>query len=79
VAKKNVIGKKIKAFRLDRQMTQKRLAGFLGVSVPTIKRMERGEGCSDLMRAKIEKAMSQVIERFHVLSDPLCEESMGKP
>ena len=58
MAKKNVIGKKIKAFRLDRQMTQKRLAGYLGVSLPTIKRIEGGAGCSDLMRAKIEKQLN---------------------
>lgn len=40
-------------------MTQEKVAVFLGVSVATILRLERGDSCGDLTRAKIEKTLSQ--------------------
>jgi transcriptional regulator with XRE-family HTH domain len=59
MAKKPTIGEQVKAFRLDRQMTQPKVAEFLGVSRATIARLERGEDCGDLTRSKIEKLLQQ--------------------
>jgi DNA-binding XRE family transcriptional regulator len=61
MAKGNTIGKNLKAFRLNRLMTQTKVASFLGISRATVARLERGESCSDLMRAKIEKQLGQAV------------------
>lgn len=61
MAKGNTIGKQLKAFRLDRLWTQSKVAEEFGISRNTVARLERGEGCSDLMRAKIEKWLGQAV------------------
>lgn len=53
------LGRRIKQFRLDKQLTQKQVAQFFGVSIPTITRLEAGKNCTDLMRAKLEKLLDQ--------------------
>jgi len=55
MATNKTIGKHLKAFRLDLLMTQTKVAEHLGISRATVARLERGENCSDLMRAKIMK------------------------
>lgn len=55
--KEQHIGERIKAVRLDRGMTQLDMAVFLGVSIGTIVRLERGEACYDLTRVKIDKKL----------------------
>jgi len=57
--KKPKLGEQVKAFRLDRGMTQEKVAVFLGVSIRTVLRLEGGESCGDLTRAKIEKVLAQ--------------------
>jgi transcriptional regulator with XRE-family HTH domain len=58
MGRNNELGKRIKAYRMDRQMTQKQMAGFIGVTLATISRIENGEACRDLTRAKIEKLLN---------------------
>ncbi len=54
------LGQRIKAFRLDRDMTQEQAANALGVSRPTIARLEAGRGkLMDLTRAKIERQLDK--------------------
>ena len=56
---KNVLGKQLKAFRMDVQLSQEQLADKMGISRPTIARLERGDTCSDLMFARIQKYIKQ--------------------
>jgi transcriptional regulator with XRE-family HTH domain len=54
------LGQRIKAFRLERDMTQKQVASYLGISKPTIVRLESGKGkVMDLTRAKIERQLDK--------------------
>lgn len=54
------LGQRIKAFRLERNMTQKQVAVYFGVSKPTVVRLEGGRGnVLDLTRAKIERALNK--------------------
>jgi DNA-binding XRE family transcriptional regulator len=59
--KQQHIGERVKALRLDREMTQAQMAVFLGVSVGTVVRLERGEKCYDVTRVKIEKRLGQAV------------------
>ena len=46
----------IKAFRLDRNMTQKQVAVYLGVSVVTVNRLENGKHkAMDLTIARVKR------------------------
>lgn len=61
MAKGTKLGQRIKAFRLQRNWTQKQVAAFLGVSKPTVVRLELGIGnVMDLTRAKIERQLDTV-------------------
>ena len=52
------LGKQVKAYRLEMGWSQRKLAAFLGISRPTVIRLELGQGkVSDLIRAKIEKRL----------------------
>lgn len=54
------LGQRIKAFRLERNMTQKQIAAYLGVSTPTVLRLENGKGnVMELTRAKVERALNK--------------------
>jgi DNA-binding XRE family transcriptional regulator len=54
VSKQPHIGKRLKAYRLEQQMTQTQLANWLGLSLGTIVRIEYGKPCTELTLAKIE-------------------------
>jgi transcriptional regulator with XRE-family HTH domain len=58
MGKNTELGKRIHAYRMERQMTQKQMAGFIGVTLATISRIERGEACLDLTKAKILKLLN---------------------
>lgn len=54
------LGQRIKAFRLERNMTQSQVAAYLGISKPTVTRLESGRGkILDLTRAKIERQLDK--------------------
>ena len=54
------LGQRIKAFRLERDMTQAQVAAYLGISKPTVARLEGGRGnVMDLTRAKIERQLDK--------------------
>ena len=53
------LGEKMKALRLEREMTQPQAALMFRISLSTLVRLEMGGGCSDLTRAKIEKVLNQ--------------------
>lgn len=53
------LGKRIKEFRLDRQMTQPRAAAFFGISLATLCRLEAGKPVGDLTRVKLQKILAQ--------------------
>jgi DNA-binding XRE family transcriptional regulator len=63
MGKKNFIGKRVKAFRLEKEMTQAEVAVILNISKSTLERIESGGSCSDLTRARIEKRMQNLSER----------------
>ena len=52
------LARRLKEFRLDRQYTQRQMALALGVSLPTVTRLESGKSVADLTRAKIEKFLN---------------------
>ena len=54
-----LLAQRIKAFRMDRQWYQEQAAAFFKISIATYVRVEHGSGCSDLIRARIEKLLSQ--------------------
>lgn len=61
MSKVSELGKEIKAFRLDRGWSQRRMAGFLGVTVVTVNRLETGKGVAmDLTITKIRKQLAQM-------------------
>ena len=61
------IGKRIKAFRLAKEMTQAEAAVVLGISLATLQRFEAGLTTGrDLTRAKIEKRIENLKERERV-------------
>jgi DNA-binding XRE family transcriptional regulator len=53
------LGKRVKAFRGQRQMSQPKAAIFFGVSMATICRIEAGKGCGYLTQFKIEQILDQ--------------------
>lgn len=59
MSKKLQLGERIKAYRLENQMTQTRVAAMMGVGRATIARLERGEDCRELTQAKIERFLSR--------------------
>lgn len=63
MGKKHFIGKRVKAFRMKKEMTQPQLAILLGVSLSTIERIEAGGSISDLTHAKIVNRMQNNGER----------------
>jgi transcriptional regulator with XRE-family HTH domain len=60
----NNLSKRIKAFRLSKEMNQVEAAVVLGISIATLQRIESGssEG-SDLSRARIENRLKNLSER----------------
>jgi DNA-binding XRE family transcriptional regulator len=62
VKKKPTFGERVRAARLDMLLTQPQFARWVGVSRPTIARIERGDPIADLTRARIEKMLSQKVE-----------------
>lgn len=54
---KQTIGEQVKAFRLDRGLSQRKMADFLGLSVGTVVRLEHGEKCYDVTRVQILKKL----------------------
>ncbi len=56
------LARKVKEYRLSREMTQPQAAALLRISMSTYVRVEGGEGCSDLTRAKITKILSQALQ-----------------
>lgn len=60
------LGKRIKTFRLEKEMTQEECAVVLGISVPTLQRLESGAAGSDLTRARVEKRLTNLNERDQV-------------
>lgn len=63
VSKRTVeIGKAIKDFRLEREMTQVSMAAYLGISRPTIIRLEAGRGIvSDLLYSKVKRKLDKAL------------------
>ena len=61
MSKQSTLGERVKAFRLDREMSQDDMADFLGLSRGTIVRLERGEKCYDVTRVKIEKKLKGLV------------------
>lgn len=51
------LGQRVKALRGERGMTLEEGARYFKVSMSTICRIERGESCSYLTRAQIEKLL----------------------
>jgi transcriptional regulator with XRE-family HTH domain len=54
------LGKRIEDFRLDKEMTIREVAAFLGIGTGTVVRILRGEKCTKLTRAKIERRLDKV-------------------
>ncbi len=54
------LGKRIRDFRLEKEMTIREVAAFLGVGAGTIVRLLRGEKCNELTRAKIERRLDKL-------------------
>ena len=52
------LGKRVKEFRLARLFTQRQMAAAIGVSLPTVTRLEAGKAITDLTRAKIERFLN---------------------
>jgi transcriptional regulator with XRE-family HTH domain len=60
----NKLGKRIKAFRLSKEMNQVEAAVVLGISIATLQRLEAGSSAgSDLSRARIENRLKNLSER----------------
>lgn len=51
------LGEKLKAYRLQREMTQEQAAALFRISRTTYYAVESGKGCGDLTRAKILKVI----------------------
>lgn len=62
VKKEKTLGERVKELRLSREMSQVQATALFRVSLATIIRLEAGRDCSDLVRAKIEKALAQYSE-----------------
>ncbi len=52
------LGKQLKEYRLDRQMSQRRMAVAVGLSLGTLVKLEGGDHVSDLTRAKVQKFLN---------------------
>jgi len=50
---------RVKEFRIVREMTQRQAASLFRISMATFVRIEHGLGCSDLVRGKLEKILTQ--------------------
>lgn len=61
VRKTTNLGKRIKAYRMENQMTQEQMAVWLGLGMRTLIRIEQGSVPRDLTRAKIEKRLAQAV------------------
>ncbi len=57
------LGKRVKEFRLSKEMSQPAAAEALGISLATIQRIESGAKGSDLTRARIEKRLERLVSR----------------
>jgi transcriptional regulator with XRE-family HTH domain len=66
LSKHDDFGKRIKAFRLSKEMTQGEAAVFFGIGSATLQRLECGAKGSDLTRARIEKRIKNLTERQSV-------------
>lgn len=62
VQKPEELGKALKYFRLEREMTQAQLAEFLGISRAGVARIEAGKEVGDLTRHKLEKKIGKILE-----------------
>lgn len=62
---KSDLGSRIKRFRLERDLSQAKLAVLLGISLSTVARLESGaaENVSDLIRAKIERQLEAEVPK----------------
>lgn len=56
------LGKAVKYYRLEREMTQSQLADLIGISRSSVARLEAGQGIGDLARHKLEKKIGKVLE-----------------
>lgn len=62
----NNLAKRIKVFRMAKEITQEECAVLLGVSKPTIQRLETGYVGSDLTRAKVLNRLQNLSDRDSV-------------
>lgn len=53
-----VLAKRVKDYRLSREMTQIQASALFRISLSTYIRVEHGVACSDLVRTKIEKLLN---------------------
>lgn len=61
------LGKAIKDFRLEREMTQASMAAYLGISRQTVIKVEGGrEVVSDLVFAKIKRKLDKALAQLEV-------------
>lgn len=54
------LGQRIEEFRLDKEMTIREMAAFLNIGTGTVVRLLRGEKCTKLTRAKIERRLNKM-------------------
>lgn len=60
------LAKRIKIFRMAKEITQGECAVLLGVSKPTLQRLESGIAGSDLTRAKVLNRLQNLSDRNSV-------------
>lgn len=61
------LGKAIKEFRLERDMTQEAMAAYLGISRVTVNRLEAGrKQVSDLLYAKVRRKLDKALAQLEV-------------
>ena len=61
------LGKAIKAFRLERDMTQEEMAGYLGISRVTVNRLEAGRTkVTYLLYAKVRRKLEKMSAQLEV-------------
>lgn len=66
-------GELIRRFRLEQKMTQKELAGYLGISDKTVSKWERGQGCPDV------SLLAELSEVLRIDLVKLLSGTTGKP
>ena len=73
------IGKVIRKYRKENNMTQEEMARYLGVTAPAVNKWENGSSCPDIMLlAPIARLLGVTLEELLSFRENLTEEEIGR-